>query len=304
MSAGDVEVEGAEEEAARIDFKCRVEAGFAGEGEEREVGVLAGAVGDEAAADAGEDAAEERVVDAGGGGAVEGDFVHELDEAVFDVGHVAVAFHVFAVEVGDDGEDGGELEEGAVAFVGFGDEVVGGTGAGVGAEEVDATADDDGGVEVAGGEDGGDHACGRCLSVHAGDGDAVLEAHELGEHFGAGDDGNFAEVGFDDLGVVRRDGGGGDDDVGGAGVFGAMALEDDGAEGFEAVGDGGAAEVGAGDGVAEGEEDFRDAAHADAADADEVDALHGGEQGLGCAPLVGWCLVSIHFSLMGSGKAS
>ena len=52
-----------------------------------------------------------------------------------------------------------------------------------------------------------------------------------------------------------------------------MAFVDGGAELGEAVGDGAAAEVGAGDLHAKVEQDFGDAAHADAADSDEVDVL-------------------------------
>ena len=142
-----------------------------------------------------------------------------------DVGHVVVAVHVLAVEVGDDGEDGRELEEGAIALVGFGDEVLGGAEAGVGAEGIDAATNDDGGVEAAGGENTGHHGGGGGFAVHAGDGDAVLEAHELGEHFGALDDGNFAGVGLDDLRVCDADGGAGDDDGGSGDVAGLVAFD-------------------------------------------------------------------------------
>ena len=45
------------------------------------------------------------------------------------------------------------------------------------------------------------------------------------------------------------------------------------------MGDGGGAQVGAGDLVAKVEQDLGDAAHADAADADEMDALDFGEHG-------------------------
>lgn len=281
--------------------------GFARQRQQAEVGVLAGAVGDKASTDAGQDRREQRVVETGGDGAVEGHLVHELDEAVFHVGHVAVAVHVLAVEVGDDGEDGGEFKEAAVALVGFGDEVVGVAAAGVGVEEVDAAADDDGGVEVSGGEDGRDHAGGRGFAVHAGDGDAVLEAHEFGEHLRAGDDGDFAEEGFGDFGIVGGDGGGGDDDVGGADLLGAVAFKDGCAQRLQAVGHGGAAQVGAGDGVAEREQDLRDAAHADAADTDEVNSLCGGEQlgwfSLGSAGVGSFADPIVHSSVSGVGKA-
>ena len=110
---------------------------------------------------------------------------------------------MFAVEVGDHGEDGRELEEGAVAFVGLGDQILRSAEPGVGAERVHAAADDDRGVEAAGGEHGGHHRGGGGLAVHAGDGDAVLEAHQLGQHLGALNDGNLAGVGLDDFRIGR-----------------------------------------------------------------------------------------------------
>jgi hypothetical protein len=139
--------------------------------------------------------------------------------------------------------------------------------AGVGAEGVDAAADDDGGVEAAGGEDAGDHGGGGGFAVHAGDGDAVFEAHELGEHFGALDDGDFAGAGFEDFRITSAE----TAELvtttcAVADVGGVVALVDGRAELGEAVGDGAAAQVGAGDLHAQGEEDFGDAAHADAAD--------------------------------------
>ena len=157
---------------------------------------------------------EQRVVDAGGDCSVKRHLVHEVEKGALDVGHVVVAIHVLAVEVGDHGEDGRELEEGAIAFVGFGDQVLRGAEAGVGAERVDAATYDDGGIEAAGSEHAGHHGGGGGFAVHAGDGDAVFEAHQLGEHLGALDDGNLAGVGFDNFRVRRADRGAGDDDRG------------------------------------------------------------------------------------------
>ena len=135
---------------------------------------------------------ELRIVEAGRDSAVERHLVHEGEEGLLDVGHVAIAVHVLAVEIGDDGEDGRELEKGAIALVGLSHQILGGAEAGIGAERVDAAADDDGGIEAAGAEHGGDHRCCGRFAMHAGDGDAVFEAHELGEHFGALNDGNLA----------------------------------------------------------------------------------------------------------------
>ena len=131
VAAGDMELEGAEEQAAIVDLEAGVAVGGFREELYAEVGLGIGSVGVDLAAGAGEKRGEERVVEAGGGGAVEGQAVHELEEGVFDVGHVAVAVHVLAVEVSDDAEDGRELEEGTVALVCLGHQVLGSSQPGV-----------------------------------------------------------------------------------------------------------------------------------------------------------------------------
>ena len=49
--------------------------------------------------------------------------------------------------------------------------------------------------------------------VSATDGDAVLQAHQLGQHLGTGNHGNFALVRFDDFRIVGFDRRRGDDHV-------------------------------------------------------------------------------------------
>ena len=75
------------------------------------------------------------------------------------------------------------------------------------------------------------------------------------------------------LGVVAAHRGGGDDHLGALHVRGGVALRDPRPELREAVGDGRALEVGAGDRVAEVQQHLGDAAHPRAADAHEVHAL-------------------------------
>ena len=179
--------------------------------------------------------AESVIVVAGDHHAVKRHAVHELDEGALDVVHVAIAVHVLAVDVGDHREDGRELEERAVAFVGFGDQVLRLAQARVGAHGVHAAADDHGGVEPAGGEHGGDHRGGGGLAVHAGDGDAVLQAHQFGQHLGARNDGDVGGARGGDLGIVGANRRAGDDHLGAGDVLGAVAFEDDGAEGGQAL---------------------------------------------------------------------
>ena len=178
------------------------------------VGAFAGAIGNDAATNTGENAAEIIIVIARHHHAVKGNVVEEVDEGVLDVGHVAIAVHVLAVDVGDDCEDRPEFQEGAVALVGLGHEVLGLAQAGIGTHGIDAAANDDRGIEAPGGQDKRHHRGGRGLAMHAGDGDSVFEAHQLGQHFGAGNHGDVEGLGRNNFRVVAGHGRTGDDDFG------------------------------------------------------------------------------------------
>ena len=83
--------------------------------------------------------------------------------------------------------------------------------------------------------------------------------------------------GFDDLGIVRRDGRTGDHHLGAGNVLRGVAFEDGRAQAGQAMGDGRALQIGAGNLVAEIQQHLGDTAHADAADADEMNALNFGK---------------------------
>ena len=97
---------------------------------------------------------------------------------------------------------GREQQEAAVALVGFDDEVVALAEPRGGASLIDAAADDERGVEMRRGEDRSDDRCGRRLAVRTGDGDAVFQPHQFGEHFRARNDRNLVFVRFDDFRIV------------------------------------------------------------------------------------------------------
>jgi len=62
--------------------------------------------------------------------------------------------------------------------------------------------------------------------VHPGDGDAILQAHKLGQHLGAADDRDVLLAGLRHLGIVGRDGGVGHHDLGARHVFRPMPFRD------------------------------------------------------------------------------
>ena len=184
------------------------------------------AVGDGPALHAGEQPPQIVVVVAGDDHSVERHRVHELQEGLLHVVHVAIAIHVLAIDVGHHREDRRELQERAVALVGLGHQVLRLAQPRVGAHRIDAAADDHRGIESAGGQHRRNHRRGRGLAVHAGDGDAVFQAHQLGQHLGALDHRNVLLVRGDDFGIVAMDGRADDDDFRAGDVLGAMAFGD------------------------------------------------------------------------------
>src|SRR5256885_591691 len=197
---------------------------------------------------------------------------------------------MFAVNGGDDGNDGRVIEEAAVAFVGFDDKIFAFAEAGGGSGLVEFAANDERRIKMRGSENARDHGGRGGLSVSAGNGDAVFEAHQFGEHFRARDNGDFALVRFDNFRIVGLNRGRNDDDVRIFDVRSFVAFVNRGAEILKALGCGGRLCVRAGNVIAECEQHFSNAAHADATDSDEMNALkipegnHHDARPLSCGP--------------------
>ena len=98
-----------------------------------------------------------------------------------------------------------EVEERRVGFVGLRDEKIALAEARVRIRRQQPAADDERRIETAFGQHRRDEARRRRLAVRARDRDALLQAHQLGQHQRARHDGNAALARGDDLGIVRRD---------------------------------------------------------------------------------------------------
>ena len=198
---------------------------------------------------------------------------------------MAVGVHVVFVDIGNHGEHGTKIQEGGVAFVGLGHDVVALPELGVTAGGGEFAADNEGGVEAGGAEDGGGQAGGGGFAMGAGDGDALAQAHQFGQHQRARNHRNVLRVRGLHFGIVGLDGGGGYDDIDVFHLLGAVAVENADAGLLQALGYGAGGLVGAGNAEVEVVQHFGDAAHAGAADADEVDFLdavfHGVCNGVG-----------------------
>ena len=113
---------------------------------------------------------------------------HVLDESAERLLHRLEGLEMIemlGIDIGDDGDVGRKLQEGAVGLVGLDHHPVAGAEPRIGAVGVDDAAVDHGRIEAAGVEQRGDERGRRGLAVGAGDGDAALEPHQLGQHLGA-----------------------------------------------------------------------------------------------------------------------
>ena len=183
--------------------------------DEPHVGLRVLAVGDDAAIlDAADELLHDRVVGAHHGEAVER---HVLDEAAEGLLHGVEGLEmieVLGIDVGHDRDVGGELQEGAVRLVGLDHHPVAGAEPRIGAVGLDDAAVDHGRIEIAGVEQRRDQRGGRGLAVGAGDRDAALEPHQLGEHLGAPHHRQPLRARGDELRIVALDRRGDDDHVG------------------------------------------------------------------------------------------
>ena len=111
----------------------------------------------------------------------------------------------------------------------------------------------------------------RRLAVRAGDGEAGLHAHQLGEHLGARDHRGLQLTRAHHLRVREPHRRRNDDDVGArADAIGVVAERDRRAEARQALGRVARGEIGPGDDETEVQQHLGDATHADAADPNEV----------------------------------
>ena len=110
-------------------------------------------------------------------------------------------------------------------------------------------------------------------------GNPVLQPHQLSQHFGPLDDRDLPLPRLHHFGVLLIDRGTGYHYPGADYIARGVSLKNGGAQAGQAVRDTGSAQVGSGDGVPQGQQDLRDAAHPNATNANEMNALRLGKQG-------------------------
>ena len=129
------------------------------------------------------------VIDAQDRGAVERQVLQKLHEGLLQPAEVVlIGVHVVFVDVGDHRYDGLQVQERGVGLVRLDHDEFAGAEARIGADRREAAADHESRIQAALGEHARHEAGGCRLAVRAGDRHALLQAHQLGEHQGAGHD--------------------------------------------------------------------------------------------------------------------
>ena len=194
--------------------------------EQADVGLRVLAIGDDAAVlDAPDQLLHGRMIEAHHGEAVERQIFDEGEKRLLDRVEGLEMIEMFGIDIGDDGDVGGQLQERAVALVGLDHHPVARAEPRIGAIGVDDAAVDDGRIEARGVEQRRDQRGRRRLAVGAGDRDALLEPHQFGEHLGAPHDRNAARARRDELRIVALDRGR-DDDHGGVAQIGRVMADE------------------------------------------------------------------------------
>src|SRR6266853_310860 len=230
-------------------------------------------VGNDRALHAGNDRLHIGLIDTQDRGTVKWRAIHKLGGGVLNILERGVLIEMFAINRGHNRDHRREHQEAAVALVCFHYKIFSVAEPRGRACLVDFPADHKRGVKMRRRQHRGDDGGRGGFAVGTGYGNSVFQAHQLGEHLRARNNGNFHFVRFDDFRVVGLHGGGSHDNVRAVGIGSLVTFVHGGAEILETLGNRGRLGVRAGNRIAERQKHFGDAAHANAADTYEVNAL-------------------------------
>ena len=179
------------------------------------------------------------------------------------------------IDVGDHGDGRVQLGERTVALVGLDNHPLAAAKAGIASPSGDDAAIDHRRIDAGAVQQGRHQRGGRRLAMCAGNGHRPAKPHQLAKHFGAVHDWDEPLARGHDFGIVGLDRGRDHHDRGIGHILGGLAADDLDALVAKAAHIGVFRAVASLHLIAELEQDFGDAAHADAADAGEMQGADG-----------------------------
>ena len=268
--AGHVQFQRTERASERLDLKARAmrqQLHVA----RAHLALLAGSVARVTLGDRGQNLAHLRVVGAHNAGAIEGHAIRKVGERLTQSLDIAEVIQMLAVDVGDHRDRRRQAQERAVALVGFGHQELAMAELGIGADAVQPPADHDGRIETAARQYRADHRSGGGLAVRTADRDAVLHAHQFGQHVGARNHRHAGGTRGLQFGVLLAHRGRVHHQLRIRDVGGVVTDHHAAAEPHQPVGGLARAQIAARDLIAEIDQHLGDPGHSGAADADQVD---------------------------------
>ena len=200
--------------------------------------------------------------------------VHEIDKGLVQPLHVLpVGVHVVFIDIGHHGDDGRQIQERRIAFIGFGDQILAFAQFGIRAGGGEFAADNEGRVHTGRTQNGSGQAGGGGFAVRTGNGDAVFQAHEFRQHHGARNHGNVLCQSSLHFGIIGLDGGGRYHHFGTFDVFRRVAGKHAHAQIAQMLGHGALALIRARHLETQIVQHFGNAAHAGTADTDKMDTF-------------------------------
>ena len=155
---------------------------------------------------------------------VEWHLVDKIDKGRANLIEILVVVEMVLIDIGDHGNGRRQLQERTIRFVGLGNQELALAELCVRTDRIKSAADHHGRIDVAMRENCSHHAGGCRLAVGTGDRDAVLHAHQFGQHLGTWNHGDFTPVGFLDFRIVLLYGGRGHHHVDIGEVLAAMTI--------------------------------------------------------------------------------
>ena len=221
-----------------------------------------------------QDAAHIGVVHAQYGMAIKWQPMQKIDKSLLKFFQaVVVSIHMVGVDVGHHGHHRLQTQKRSIRLIRFGHQEIALAQPGVGTGGLQPAADDKGRIQAGGAQHRGHQTGGGGFAMGAGNGDALLETHQLGQHHGARHHRNARGLGSQHFRVVGFHRRGCHHHIRAGNISGIMPKIHF-CPGVDQTARGGAVgHVRAGHGVTQGQQDLGDTAHADAADADKVNML-------------------------------
>ena len=187
---------------------------------------------------------------------------------------------MLAIDIGNNRENGREVQERTVALVGFGDQVLRVAKARIRAHCIHAATYHHCRVQPTRRQHCGDHGSGGRFTMHTCNRNPIFQAHQFRQHFCTPDHRDVLSPGLQHLGVRRADRGTHHHDFSNGGILFLVTFVNHRSQTREPLRYRTRLHIGAGNLIAKVQQHLGNAAHADAANAYEMNALNLGKHEL------------------------